>query len=159
MPGPPPRNSFLQYPTFFKVVFIPKVNVKRFSTFHWSCSLLFSKKKKYCVACKKSTLIVQINLSFVTPFEDSHYILLFWHIYGVHIIRWLWYSKCLHVNHRSHKWSKWCHRTSSNRHQEIRDVVLMLPYFSCTTADFGIQYFFNKGTVGVLVNTRLIFYD
>ena len=35
----------------------------------------------------------------------------------------------------------------------------MLPYFSCTTADFEIQYFFNKVTVGVLVNTGLIFYD
>ena len=35
----------------------------------------------------------------------------------------------------------------------------MLPYFSCTTADFEIQYFFNKATVGVLVNTGLIFYD
>ena len=35
----------------------------------------------------------------------------------------------------------------------------MLPYFSCTTADFEIQYFFNKVTVGVLVNTGLILYD
>ena len=33
----------------------------------------------------------------------------------------------------------------------------MLPYFSCTTADFEIQYFFNKVTVSVLVNTELIF--
>ena len=49
--------------------------VKRFSTFHWACSSLFS--KKYCVACKKLTLKVQINLSFVTPFEDRHCILLF----------------------------------------------------------------------------------
>ena len=32
---------------------------------------------KYCVACKKSSLKVLINLGFVTPFEDSHYILLF----------------------------------------------------------------------------------
>ena len=28
--------------------------------------------KKYCIACKKSMLKVQINLSFVTSFEDSH---------------------------------------------------------------------------------------
>ena len=33
----------------------------------------------------------------------------------------------------------------------------MLPYFSCITADFEIQYFFNKVTVSVLVNTELIF--
>ena len=33
--------------------------------------------KKYCVAYKKSTLKIHINISFVTPFEDSHYILLF----------------------------------------------------------------------------------
>ena len=51
------------------------------------------------------------------------------------------------------------YRTSSNRHQEIRAVYLMRPYFSCTTADFEIHYFFNKVDVGVLVNTRLIFYD
>ena len=47
----------------------------------------FFQKKKYCVACKKSTLKVQINLSFVTPFEDSHYILLFRYIYGAQIMQ------------------------------------------------------------------------
>ena len=41
----------------------------------------------------------------------------------------------------------------------LRSVVLMLSYFSCTAADFEIQYFFNKVTVGVLINTVLIFYD
>ena len=35
----------------------------------------------------------------------------------------------------------------------------MPPYFSCTTADFEIQYFINKVTIGVLANTELIFYD
>ena len=35
----------------------------------------------------------------------------------------------------------------------------MLSYFSCTTADFEIQYFFNKVTVDVLVKTGLMFYD
>ena len=29
----------------------------------------------YCLACKESTLKVQINLGFVTSFEDTHYIL------------------------------------------------------------------------------------
>ena len=33
------------------------------------------------------------------------------------------------------------------------------PLFSCTTADVEIKYFFNKVTVGVLVNTGPIFYD
>ena len=29
----------------------------------------------------------------------------------------------------------------------------MLPYFSCTTADFEVKYLFSKVTVSVLVNT------
>ena len=48
---------------------------------------------KYCVACKKSTLKVLINLGFVTSFEDSHYILLFRYIYGAQFIQWFCYSK------------------------------------------------------------------
>ena len=48
--------------------FIPKLYVKRFSTFHWSCWLLFS--KKYCVFWKKSTIKVFINFGFVTSFEE-----------------------------------------------------------------------------------------
>ena len=57
-------------PPCSKLFFIPKLYVKRFSTFHWSCWSLFS--KKYCVTCKKSTLKVLINFGFVTSFEDSH---------------------------------------------------------------------------------------
>ena len=53
---------------------------------------------KYCVACKKSTLKVLINLGFVTSFEDSHYILLFRYIYGAQLIQRFCYSKHLHVN-------------------------------------------------------------
>ena len=65
-----PVSSYLQLPSLrrmwnfpgtippsSKFSFIPKVYVKRFSTFHWSCSSLFF-PKKYCVACKKSTLKV-----------------------------------------------------------------------------------------------------
>ena len=99
--------------------------------------------KRYCVVCKKWTLKVQINPSFVTPFEESHYILLFRYIYGAQIVQWFWYSKSLHVNRRSHQGSKWRYRTSSNRHQEIRTVVLMLHYCSSATADFEIKHFFN----------------
>ena len=51
------------------------------------------------------------------------------------------------------------HRTSSHFHQEIKGVTINTPYFSCTTADFEIQYFIKNDTVGVLVNTELIFYD
>ena len=53
---------------------------------------------KCCVACKKSTLKVLINLGFVTSFEDSHYILLFRYIYGAQLTQWFCYSKHLHVN-------------------------------------------------------------
>ena len=40
-----------------------------------------------------------------------------------------------------------------SRTNRIRAVVLMLPYFSCTTADFEVKYLLSKVTVGVLVNT------
>ena len=62
-------------PPCLKLFFIPKLYVKRFSTFHWSCWSLFS--QKYCVTCKKSTLKVLMNFGFMTSFVDSHYILLF----------------------------------------------------------------------------------
>ena len=42
---------------------------------------------------------------------------------------------------------------------EIRVVTTIdSPYFSCTSADFEIEYFIYGDTVGVLVNTELIFY-
>ena len=42
---------------------------------------------------------------------------------------------------------------------EIRYIVLNVPYFSCTTADFAIQYFINKVTFGVSARLKLIFSD
>ena len=78
-------------PPCSKLPFIPKLYVKRFSTFHWSCWSPFS--KKYCVACKKSALKFLINFGFVTSFEDNHYILLVRYIYGAQLIQWFCYSK------------------------------------------------------------------
>ena len=79
-----------------KLSFMPKLYVKRFSTFHWSCWSLFS--QKYCVVCKKPTLKDLICFGFVTSFEDSHCILLFRYIYGAQLIQWFCYSKHPHVN-------------------------------------------------------------
>ena len=59
--------------------------------------------KKCCVACKKSTLEILIDLGFVTSFEDSHYILLFRFICGAQLIQWFCSSKHLHVNWRSYQ--------------------------------------------------------
>ena len=69
------------YPTLFKVVFYTEGLSKKIQHVPLVMFVTF-KKKKYVVACKKSTLKVHINLSFVTPFEDSNYILLFRYIYG-----------------------------------------------------------------------------
>ena len=67
-----------------KLFFIPKLYVKRFGTFHWSC---WSLKKKYCVTSKELTRKVLINFGFVTSFEDSHYILLFRYIDDARVIQ------------------------------------------------------------------------
>ena len=134
-------------PPCSKLFFIPKLHVKRFGTFHWSCWSLFP--KKYCVTCKKSTLKVLINFGFVTSFEDSHYTLLFRYIYGARVIQWFCYSKYLHVNFCSCQWSMWSIATSLSPKCYSANVLLDF----CTTADFEIKYFFNEGTAGVLGNT------
>ena len=64
-------------------------------------------------------------------------------------------QRYIQVNHHSYQWSKWHH---TNRHQKNGQCV-QCPYFSCTTADFEIKYFINEVTVGVSINTKLIFYD
>ena len=89
---PPPAGARVKgdIPPCSKLSFIPKLYVKRFSTLHWSCRSFFSIKN--CVACKKSTLRILINLDFVTSFEDGHYILLFRYIYGAQLIQWFCYS-------------------------------------------------------------------
>ena len=109
---PPPIRSRVKWtiPPCSKLFFIPKLYVKRFSTFHWSCWPLFS--KKYFVTHKKSTLKVLINFGFVTSFEDSHYILLLRYNFGAQLIQWFCYSKLLHVNCCSYQWSKWSIATS-----------------------------------------------
>ena len=134
-------------PPCSKLIFIPKLYVKRFSTFHWSCWSLFS--KKYCVTCKKSTLKVLVNFGFVTSIEDSHETLLFQYIYGPRVIQWFCYSKHLHVNCCSCQWSKWSIAASLSPKCYSANV----PLDFCTTADFEIKYFFNEGTAGVLGNT------
>ena len=132
-------------PPCSKLSFIPKLYVKRFSTFHWSCRSLLS--KKYYVAWKKSTLKVLINLGFVTSFEDSHYILLFRCIYGAQLIQWFCYSKHLHVN---------CNYRPNGTATSLsytKCYSANVPLDFCTTADFEIKYFFNEDTAGVLGNT------
>ena len=134
-------------PPCSKLFFIPKLYVKWFSTFFWSCWSLFS--KKYCVTCKKSTRKFLVNFGFVTSFKDSHYTLLFRYIYGARVIQWFSYSKHLHVNCCSGQWSKWSIATSLSPKCYSADV----PLDFCTTADFEIEYFFNEGAAGVLGNT------
>ena len=97
--------------------------------------------KKYCVAFKKSTLKVLINLVFVTSFEDSHYILLFRYIYGAQLIQWFWYSKHLHVN-RDYRPNGTA--TSLSPKCYSANVPLVNLVFFCKTADFEIKYFFNE---------------
>ena len=109
----------------------------------------FFSKKKYCVTCKKSTLKVLINFGFVTSFEDSHHTLLFRYIYGARVIQWFCYSKHLHVNCCSCRWSKWSIAMSLSPKCYSANV----PLDFCTTADFEIKYFFNEGTAGILGNT------
>ena len=92
---------------------------------------------KYCVACKKSTIKVLINLGFVTSFEDSHYILLFRYIYGALLIQWFCYSKHLHVN-RNYRPNGTA--TSLSPKCYSANVPLDL----CTTADFDMKYFLTK---------------
>ena len=102
---------------------------------------------KYCVACKKSTLKVLINLGFVTSFEDSHYILLFRYIYGAQLIQWFCYSKHLHVN-RNYR------PNGSATSLSPKCYSATVPLDLCTTADFEMKYFFNEGAAGVLGNTN-----
>ena len=100
---------------------------------------------KYCVACKKSTLKVLINLGFVTSFEDSHYILLFRYIYGAKLTQWFCYSKHLHVNRNYRP-----NGTATSLSPKCYSANVPLDF--CTTADFEM-IFFNEGTAGVLGNT------
>ena len=92
-------------PPCSKLFFIPKLYVKRFSMFHWSCYCWspFSKKKiyigTYYVIFHKSTLRVLINFGFR-------------YIFGARVIQWFYYSKHLHVNCSSCQWSKWSIATS-----------------------------------------------
>ena len=103
---------------------------------------------KYCVACKKSTLKVLINLGFVTSFEDSHYIWLFRCIYGAQLIQWFCYSKHLHVNRNYRP-----NGTATSLSPKCYSANVPLDF--CTTADFEMKYFFNEGTAGVLGNRYL----
>ena len=92
---------------------------------------------------------VLINFGFVTSFEDSHHILLFWYIYGAQLIQWFCYSKHIHVNCCSYQWSKWSIATSLSPKCYSANV----PLDFCASADFDIKYFFNEDTAGVLGNT------
>ena len=131
-------------PPCSKLSFIPKLHVKRFSTFHWSCRSLFP--IKYCVACEKSTIKILINLGFVTSFEDSHYILLFRYIYGAQLTQWFCYSKHLHVNRNYRP-----NGTATSLSPKCCSANVPLDF--CTTADFEMKYIFNEGVAGVLGNT------
>ena len=93
---------------------------------------------------------VLINFSFVTSFEDSHYILLFRYIYGVQLIQWFSYSKHLHVNCYSYQWSN-CEVLHTSL--SLKCYSANVPLDFCTTADFEIKYFFNEDTACVLGNT------
>ena len=106
------------------------------STFHWSYRLLFS--QKYCVACKKSTLKVLINLGFVTSFEDSHYILLFRYIYGAQLITVVLLFKTPSCQPQSSA------RMLLQRHYPLSAILLMSLSIFCTTADFEMKYFLTK---------------
>ena len=128
-------------PPCSKLLFIPKLYVKRFSTFHWSCLSFLS--KKYCATCKKSTLKVLINFGFVTSFGDSHYILPFRYIYGAQLIQWFCYSKHLHVNYCSYQLSKHCN-VILKRHSASQCYSANVPIDFCTTADFEINFFFQR---------------
>ena len=90
---------------------------------------------KYCVACKKSTLKVLINIGFVTSFEDSHYILLFRYIYGAQLMQWFCYSKHLHVNLNYRP-----NGTATSLSPKCYSANVPLDF--CTTADFEMKYFF-----------------
>ena len=90
---------------------------------------------RYCVACKKSTLKVFINLGFVTSFEDNHYILLFRYGYGAQLIQRFCYSKHLHVNRNYRP-----NGTATSLSPKCYSANVPLDF--CTTADFEMKYFF-----------------
>ena len=133
-------------PPCSKLSFIPKLYVKRFSTLHWSCRSLFF-QIKYCVACKKSTLKVLINLGFVTSFEDSHNILLFRYIYGAQLMQWFCYSKHFMS-------TAIIGRMVLQRHYPLSAILLTsLSIFAQLLTLRWNTYLFNEGTAGVLGNT------
>ena len=117
--------------------------------------------QKYCVACMKSMFKVQINISFVTSNDHSHYSPLFLYIYGAQIIQWF----CIqNIN---------TFTSTVFLIDEVSDVAGLTPiaikqqelltpnspYLFCASADFEIKYCINQDIVGVMVNTELIFYD
>ena len=99
---------------------------------------------KYCVACKKSTLKVLINLGFVTSFEDSHYILLLRYIYGAQLIQWFCYSKHLHVNRNYRQ-----NGTATSLSPKCYSANVPLDF--CTTAEFELKYFLTKALLAFWV--------
>ena len=124
-------------PPCSKLFFIPKLYVKRFSTFHWSCCFFF----KYCVTCKKSTLEVLINFGFVTSFELTVITFCFSDTFMAHNL----YSGFAIQNTFMStvvlfQWSKWSIATSLSPKCYSANV----PLDFCSTADFEIKYFSTK---------------
>ena len=103
----------------------------------------FFPKKKILRSLQEINAKIFMNLGFVTSFEDSHYILLFRHIYGAQLIQWFCYSIHLHINRNYRP-----NGTATSLSPKCYSANV--PLDSCTTADFEIKYFFNEDTAGVL---------
>ena len=127
----------------FKVVFYTEVVCQKIQHVPLVMSITFF-PIKYCVACKKSTLKVLINLGFVTSFEDSHYILLFRYIYGAQLIQRFCYSKHLHVNRNYRP-----NGTATSLSPKCYSANVPLDF--CTTADFEMKYFLTKALLAFWV--------
>ena len=135
----PPRRWRVKrdYPPCSKLSFIPKLYIKRFSTFHRGH--VDHLKKKYCVACKKWTLKVVVNFGFVTSFEDSHYILLLVFLFKTPSCDM---SNVVLIN-----------EVSEVLQRHYLPSAILLTSLSIFAQLPTLRYFFNEGTAGVLSNT------
>ena len=95
---------------------------------------------KYCVACKKSTFKVLINLGFVIWRQSLHFCFSdTFMAHNIHI-QWFCYSKYLHVN-RNHR----PNGTATSLSPKCYSGNVLLVF--CATADFEMKYFLTKALV------------
>ena len=127
----------------FKVIFYTEVVCQKIQHVPLFMSITFL-PRKYCVACKKSTLKILINHGFVTSFEDIHYILLFRYIYGAQLMQWFCYSKHLHVNRNYRP-----NGTATSLSPKCYSANVPLDFR--TTADFEMKYCLAKALLAFWV--------